>query len=129
MSESAIKVGVHRGMKALALHGGWQMRTDDLISMLATGSASEAHGDPQARLMLAIGSGALLDDPDDAGDTCKPRTRTVMQVFEFWQKLGFAASIAAMALLLVLQACQARNAQPWKSASGADGCRFWRSGS
>ena len=80
------------------------MKTDDLISMLATGANHELGRDPWRRLMLAIGFGTI-------GSTflmmkaipVNPALGTVMQLLEFWEKLGFAASIAAISLLLVLR--------------------------
>jgi hypothetical protein len=83
------------------------MKTDDLISMLATGAGQESAGNPWHRLMLAIGFGTI-------GSTflmlktihLNPELGTVMQLLEFWEKLGFAASIAAISLLLVFRLSQ-----------------------
>lgn len=80
------------------------MKTDDLISMLATGSGQESTGSPWRRLMLAIGFGTL-------GSTIlmmnaipvNPALGTVMQLLEFWEKLGFAVCVAAISLLLVFR--------------------------
>jgi len=80
------------------------MKTDDLISMLATGAGQESPGNPRRRLMLAIGFGTV-------GSTIlmmklipvNPALGTVMHLIQFWEKLGFAASIAAISLLLVVR--------------------------
>ncbi len=80
------------------------MKTDDLISMLATGSSQESTGRPWRRLMFAMGFGTL-------GSTIlmmkaiplNPALGSVMQLLEFWEKLGFAASVAAISLLLVFR--------------------------
>jgi hypothetical protein len=83
------------------------MKTDDLITMLATGSGQESIVNPWRNLMLAIGFGTI-------GSTflmvkaipINPALGTVMQLLEFWEKLGFAASIAAISLLLVIRLSQ-----------------------
>ncbi len=80
------------------------MKTDDLINMLATGAGQELTGNPWRRLMLAICFGTL-------GSTIlmmkaiplNPALESAMQMPEFWVKLGFAASIAAISLLLAVR--------------------------
>ena len=83
------------------------MKTDDLITMLATGAGDESVGNPWRKLMLGIGFGTI-------GSTflmvkaipVNPALGTVIQLLEFWVKLGFAASIAAISLLLVIRLSQ-----------------------
>ncbi len=83
------------------------MKTDDLISMLATGANHESAGSAWRRLMLGIGLGMI-------GSTflmvkaipVNPALGAVIQLLEFWEKLGFAASIAAISLLLVIRLSQ-----------------------
>lgn len=80
------------------------MKTGDLISMLANGSNQESTNSPRRRLILAIGVGTL-------GSTILMMNAipvnhalgAVMKLPEFWEKLGFAVSVAAIALLLVFR--------------------------
>jgi hypothetical protein len=80
------------------------MRTDDLINMLATGSSRELTGSPWRRLSLAIGFGTIISTfLMVKAIPVNPALGAVMQLPEFWEKLGFSASIAAISLLLVFR--------------------------
>ncbi len=80
------------------------MKTDDLISMLATGAGHELKANPWRRLMLAIGFGTLASTIlMMKAIPINPALGEVMQLAEFWEKLGFAASIAAISLLLAVR--------------------------
>lgn len=80
------------------------MKTDDLISMLATGASQESAGNPWHKLMLAIGIGTIASSfLMVKAIHVNPGLGAVMQLLEFWEKLGFAASIAAISLLLVFR--------------------------
>lgn len=80
------------------------MKTDDLINMLATGAGEESSINPWHRLMLAIGFGSIVSTLLMLKSIhVNPALGTVMQLLEFWEKLGFAASIAAISLLLVFR--------------------------
>lgn len=83
------------------------MKTDDLISMLATGVGQESKGNPWRRLMLAIGLGTIASTLlMIKAIHVNPALGAVMWLLEFWEKLGFAASIAAISLLLVVRLSQ-----------------------
>ncbi len=83
------------------------MKTDDLITMLATGASHEWTGDPWRRLMLAIGFGTL-------GSTIlmvsaiavNPEFASVLRLLQFWEKLGFAATIAAASFVIMMRLSQ-----------------------
>ncbi len=80
------------------------MRTEDLISMLANGAGQEVAANPWRRLMLAIGFGTLASTIlMMKAIPINPALGEVMQLPEFWEKLGFAASIAAISLLLAVR--------------------------
>ena len=80
------------------------MRTNDLIDMLATGASLEQAGDPWRRLVYAIGSGALVSTILMVkAIPVNPDITNAIQLAAFWQKLGFAAAIAAVALLMVFR--------------------------
>jgi hypothetical protein len=83
------------------------MKTDDLISMLASGAEHELAGDPWRRLVLAIGFGTIVSTIlMMKAIPVNPALGTAMRLLEFWERLGFAASIAAISLLLVIRLSQ-----------------------
>ncbi len=83
------------------------MKTDDLISMLATGAGQESTSNPWHKLMFAIGFGTIASTfLMVKAIHVNPELGAVMQLLEFWEKLGFAASIAAISLLLVFRLSQ-----------------------
>ena len=80
------------------------MKTNDLIDMLATGANLEQAGDPWRRLVHAIGFGTLVSTILMVkAIPVNPDLANVMQLLAFWEKLGFAAAIAAVALLMVFR--------------------------
>lgn len=80
------------------------MKTNDLIDMLATGANLEQAGDPWRRLVHAIGFGTLVSTVLMVkAIPVNPDLANVMQLLAFWEKLGFAAAIAAVALLMVFR--------------------------
>ncbi|MBK7765335.1 MAG: DUF1109 domain-containing protein [Sulfuritalea sp.] len=80
------------------------MKTNDLIVMLATGASVERAGDPWRRLVHFMGFGTLVSTILMAkAIPVNPDLATVIQLASFWQKLGFAAAIAAVALLMVFR--------------------------
>ncbi len=80
------------------------MKTDELISMLATGASQESPGNPRRRLLLAIGFGTLGSSIlMMKAIPVNPALGTVIKLLEFWEKLGFAASIAVISFLLLLR--------------------------
>jgi len=80
------------------------MKTNALIDMLATGVNLEQADDPWHRLVHVIGfatlvSGILMVK----GLAVNPDITNAMQLVAFWEKLGFSAAIAAVALLMVFR--------------------------
>ncbi len=80
------------------------MKTDALISMLATGANLEHEDRPWHRLVHAIGFGTLASTIlMMKAIPVNPDLANVMLLAAFWEKLGFAAAIAAVALLMVFR--------------------------
>jgi hypothetical protein len=80
------------------------MKTDVLISMLATGANFEHEDRPWRRLVHAIGFGTLASTIlMMKAIPLNPDLANVMLLAAFWEKLGFAAAIAAVALLMVFR--------------------------
>ena len=91
------------------------MKTDDLAVMLATGAGREQANAPRRRLVYAVGWGGL-------GATIlmlallglNPELQDVVQLVEFWGKIGFVAAVAGASLWAV-----ARLSQPGARLSAA----------
>ena len=80
------------------------MKTNDLIDMLATGASLEQAGDPWRRLVYVIGFGTIASTILMVkAIPVNPDITNAVQLAAFWQKLGFAAAIAAVALLMVFR--------------------------
>jgi RNA polymerase sigma-70 factor (ECF subfamily) len=115
MSASAVKVGVHRGLKALAAKiRGRRMKTDDLVTMLATGAGAVNPNAAIHRYVTAIGWGAfgatllmaiLLGVRHDLAEA-------VVQPM-FWIKLGYVVCLALASLFAL-----SRLARPGVSLAG-----------
>lgn len=80
------------------------MKTELLIRMLATGAHFEHEDRPWQRLVHAIGFGTLASTIlMMKAIPLNPELANVMLLAAFWEKLGFAAAIAAVALLMVFR--------------------------
>ena len=72
--------------------------------MLATGANLEHGGDPWHRLVHVIGFGTLVSTILMVkAIPVNPDLANAMQLAAFWEKLGFAVAIAAVALLMVFR--------------------------
>lgn len=78
------------------------MKTDDFITMLSTGAHIEELGPNRGKFHQSIGLGAIGSTFIMLGLLhVNPELGTVMQSLPFWEKLGFAGSIAIVSLSLV----------------------------
>ena len=104
MSGSAVKVGVHRGLESLTEMMRGDVKTDELILMLASGAeAAEPHA-LERRFTIALGWGAF-------GATLlmaimlgvRPDLSDAVRLPMFWVKLAFPAALGAGALLATVR--------------------------
>jgi hypothetical protein len=98
------------------------MRTNDLIRHAGHRRQPRASRRPLARLVYAIGSGALVSTILMVkAIPVNPDISNAMQLAAFWQKLGFAASHCGRGLAACLQSWPGRESRLGNVASGADG--------
>ena len=126
MSEAAVKVGVHRGLKALAaIIRGRTMKTDELITMLASGVEAV---DPHAlRRRYALALGLSL-----AGTTvrmlmllgARPDIAEAARLMMFWMKFAFPAALLVWRIVCNRSSLATRRASRPGAASnrGARDC-------
>ncbi len=113
MSESAIKIGVHRGLKNFLWHWDLSMNTDRLIQVLSSEASNDRGWSLRPRLLIALALGAstsFLMMLFALG--IQPNLIEKMALPLFWTKFSFALTLLGIGLIIATI-----SSRPGKAAS------------